>query len=115
MDEAVRHDRGGIREALLAQTALVIAILLAAPLRISTLISLNADEHIIRSRSGSRAVVYLVIPAANVKNRVPLEFVLPPKAVERSTCTGSASGRGWLQLRGHGSSRAPTGTKKAMA
>ena len=82
MKEAVRHDRGGVREALLAQTALAIAILLAAPLRIRTLVSLNADEHIIRSRSGPRAVVHLVIPAANVKNRVPLEFMLPSRVVE---------------------------------
>jgi integrase len=82
LDEAVRRDRGGVRDALLAQTALAIAILLAAPLRIRTLVSLNADEHILRSRSGPRTVVYLVIPAANVKNRVPLEFMLPSRVVE---------------------------------
>jgi integrase len=82
LDEAVRRDRGGVRDALLAQTALAIAILLAAPLRIRTLVSLNGDEHILWSRSGPRAVVHLVIPAANVKNRVPLEFMLPSRVVE---------------------------------
>ena len=58
------------------------ALLLAAPLRITTLISLSAEEHIIRSGSGPRAVVHLMIPAANVKNRIPLEFVLPSRVVE---------------------------------
>lgn len=82
MKEAMRRDRGGVRQAILAQAAVAIAILLAAPLRIRTLVGLNADEHILRWRSGPRAVVHLVIPAALIKNRLSLEFVLPPRVVE---------------------------------
>jgi integrase len=82
MDEAVRRDRGGVREAVRAQTALAIAILIAALVRIRTLVSLKRDEHILRSRLGRQAVVQLVIPAALVKNRVDLQLVLPPRVVE---------------------------------
>jgi integrase len=83
MDEAQRRDRGGEREARLAQRAVAIAILLlAAPLRIRTLVGLDRDKHIIRSRAGRRAVAHLVIPAEDVKNRVALHFALPLSIVE---------------------------------
>jgi len=80
--EAVRRDRGGVAEAVAVQSALAIAIELAAPLRINTLVKLNRDQHIARSRPGPRGVVHLVIPASDVKNRMPLELVLPPRVVE---------------------------------
>jgi integrase len=80
--EAVRHDRGGVAEAVEVQSALAIAVLLAAPLRIHTLVKLNLDQHIVRSRPGPRGVVHLVIPASDVKNRVPLELELPIRVVE---------------------------------
>jgi integrase len=80
--EVVRRDRGGAVEAVAVQTALAIAIELAAPLRIHTLARLNLDQHIFRSRPGPRGVVHLVIPACNVKNRVLLELALPPRVVE---------------------------------
>jgi integrase len=80
--EAVRRDRGGVAEAVELQSALAIAIELAAPLRINTLVKLNRDHHIVRSRPGPRGVVHLVIPASDVKNRVPLELMLPPRVVE---------------------------------
>jgi hypothetical protein len=80
--EAVRRDRGGVAEAVAAQSALAIAIELAAPLRINTLVKLNLDQHIVRPRPGPRGVVHLVIPASDVKNRMPLELELPPRVVE---------------------------------
>ncbi len=80
--EAARRDRGGVAEAVAVQSALAIAIELAAPLRINTLVKLKLDQHIARSRPGPRGVVHLVIPASDVKNRVPLELVLPPRVVE---------------------------------
>jgi len=43
---------------------------------------LNADEHIRRWGSGQRAIVHLLIPGTLVKNRQPLEFVMPQRAVE---------------------------------
>jgi hypothetical protein len=80
--EAVRRDRGGVTEAVEVQSALAIAIELAAPLRINTLVKLNLDQHIVRSRPGPHGVVHLVIPASDVKNRVPLELELPTRVVE---------------------------------
>jgi integrase len=82
MAEALRRDRGGREEAVLAQTAVAIQMLLAAPLRVRTLVSLQRDEHIVRSRPGPRAVVNLMIPPELVKNRTTLEFVLPPRVVK---------------------------------
>ena len=80
--EAVRRDRGRAAEAVAVQSALAIAIELAAPLRIHTLARLNLDQHIVRSRPGPRGIVHLAIPACDVKNRVPLELALPPRVVE---------------------------------
>jgi hypothetical protein len=83
MDEAQRRDRGRELEARLVQRAVAIAILLlAAPLRIRSLVGLDRDKHIIRSHAGRRAVVHLMIPAEDVKNRLALQFVLPPDVVE---------------------------------
>jgi integrase len=82
MAEALRRDRGGTEEAVLAQTAVAIQMLLAAPLRVRTLVSLQRDKHIMRSRPGPRAAVNLMIPAELVKNRKALEFVLPPRVVK---------------------------------
>jgi integrase len=80
--EAVRRDRGGAAEAVAVQSALAIALELAAPLRIHTLAKLDLDQHVVRSRPGPRGVVHLVIPARDVKNRVPLELELPSRVVE---------------------------------
>src|SRR5262249_61344027 len=78
--EARRHDRGGITEALKMQNALALAILLVCPLRIKNLAGLNLERHIRRPRPRGGAV-HLVLPAHQVKNKVPLEFVPPPDVV----------------------------------
>jgi integrase len=56
--------------------------LLVAPLRMRTLVNLDRDKHIIRSRAGRRSVVYLAIPGENVKNGIALHYILPPGVVE---------------------------------
>jgi integrase len=61
------------------QTALALALLLVCPLRIKNLAGLNLERHITRLRPGGK--VHLVIPAHEVKNKVPLEFELPPEVV----------------------------------
>jgi integrase len=81
MDEAVHLDRGGASEAVLAQTAVAIAIELVAMLRIKTLVNLT-EEHLLRSHPGRRAIVHLVIPGTITKNRRPIELALPPWVVE---------------------------------
>jgi integrase len=63
--------------ALQVQSALAIAILLVAPLRVKNLAGLTLDRHVVRARAGVRAVRHLVIPAHEVKNASPLEFELP--------------------------------------
>ena len=80
--DALRHDRGGVTEALIVQTAVAIAIVLAVPMRIKNLANLNLERHVVRSRLGTGAVVHLVIPKGEVKNKEPLEFELSAPVVE---------------------------------
>src|SRR5262249_54593266 len=80
MEKAMRIDRGGIQEAIIAQSAVAIAILLAAPLRIRALVNLNRDVHLICSRP-PHAVAYLMIPPELIKNQTSVEFVVPPRVV----------------------------------
>jgi hypothetical protein len=82
MDDAVRRDRGGVPEAVQAQTAVAIAIELKAPIRIRTLVSLDLEQHIVRSRPGPGAIAHLVIPRELVKNREPLLLELPSSVVQ---------------------------------
>ena len=74
-------DRGGVADALRMQSAVALAILLVAPLRVKNLARLNLEYHITRSRPGRGGKVHLVIPAHEVKNKVPLEFELPADVV----------------------------------
>jgi integrase len=81
MEDAVCRDRGGIQEAVQAQTAVAIAIELKCSLRVRTLVGLDLERHIVRSRPGPGAVVHLVIPPELVKNREPLLLELPASVV----------------------------------
>src|SRR5882724_5400831 len=61
------------------QTAVALALLLVCPLRIKNLAGLDLERHITWLRPGGK--VHLVIPAHEVKNKVPLEFELPADVV----------------------------------
>ncbi len=71
----------GYNDAVHAQTALAIAIELVAPMRAKNLAGLQLDRHLIRSRPEPGAVMHLVIPPGEVKNKNPLEFELPRDVV----------------------------------
>ena len=71
LDHGMSH-----HQAVKLQSALAIAILFVAPVRIKNLAGLTLDRHLLRSRPGG--VFHLVIPAHEVKNNTPLEFELPP-------------------------------------
>jgi integrase len=71
-----RSPKPGYNDAVHVQTAVAIALELVAPLRAKNLAGLELGRHIIHSRSGRGAVVHLVIPAGEVKNKKPLEFRL---------------------------------------
>jgi integrase len=71
----------GYNDAVRAQTALAIAIELVAPMRAKNLAGLRLDRHLIRSRPEPGAVMHLVIPPGEVKNKNPLEFELPQDVV----------------------------------
>jgi integrase len=71
-------------EALRLQTALAIAILLAAPIRVANLAGLRLDRHLLRQGGGGQAEApraRLVLPASEVKNNRDLEHPLPPWVV----------------------------------
>jgi integrase len=64
-----------------ARSALAVAILLAAPIRLGNLIALRLGVHVLSSRLGMRGVWHLVIPADETKNSRALEFALPAHVV----------------------------------
>jgi integrase len=59
-------------QAIRVQSALAIAILTIAPMRIKNLASLRLGRHVVHTRPGG--VRHIVIPAEEVKNRAPLAF-----------------------------------------
>ena len=65
----------GYQNAVLMQSALAIAILQVAPMRIKNLASLRLDQHLARGHNS--AVCTIVLPPAEVKNGVAMEFELP--------------------------------------
>jgi integrase len=70
------------RDALALQSAVAIAILIAAPVRSHNLASIHIGRHLIWGRNGSRETCHLVFPANEVKNDIDLEFKLPPWVIE---------------------------------
>jgi integrase len=65
--------------AVQARSALGVAILLAAPIRLGNLVALRVGVHLLSSRAGS--AWHLVIPADETKNTRMLEFALPAYVV----------------------------------
>jgi integrase len=76
--EVLRHDRGGVAEALAVQAAVATELWLFVPLRIANFAGLRLDQHLIRreDRRGERPWA-IHVPAAVVKNRLDLDFELP--------------------------------------
>ncbi len=72
----------GHREALAAQTALVVELLLFVPIRRRNLVSLNLNRHVRYQFDGRQKMIFIHIPADEVKNHVPLDFELPIETVE---------------------------------
>jgi integrase len=64
------------------QNALAIDILLVAPLRMKNLTALNFDEHIQWPQGQGKPAVVL-FKAEETKNKIPLEFDLPPVLSDR--------------------------------
>jgi integrase len=64
------------------QNALAIDILLVAPLRMKNLTALNFDEHIYWPEGQGKPAI-VVFNADETKNKVPLEFELPPVLSDR--------------------------------
>jgi integrase len=79
--EVERAKRKGVREAKLMQTAVAIELLLVAPVRVSTLASIEVNRHLALVQAEPRQL-HLRFPASEVKNRIELEFPLPPETVE---------------------------------
>ena len=77
----VARDEPSCSNAIQIQSAVAIALELVAPLRAKNLAGLMLGRHFVRARSGPGAVVHLVVPPGEIKNRVPLEFELPPDMV----------------------------------
>jgi len=69
------------RSAMLAQTAVAIAILINAPIRIKNLRSLDRARHFVPLFSTRERGMQLVLPKEEVKNDVDLEFPLAPSAM----------------------------------
>jgi site-specific recombinase XerD len=73
---AKRSKRTTRRTALLVQTAVMVELLTYSQIRIENLANLNIGEHLIRSRTRS-GMMHLAVPAHEVKNRTPIEAILP--------------------------------------
>jgi len=80
-DKALRRPVDS-RSALMVQTALAIALLTVAPLRLDNLRILDRRIHFRRAFSIDAPYVQLSIPASEVKNKVDLEFPIPPRIMD---------------------------------
>lgn len=65
------------RTALRVQTALAIAMLTVAPMRLGNLLRLDRERHFVWAFSAAERHRHLIVPAAEVKNDVDLDFPLP--------------------------------------
>ena len=75
----VARKETGKKAQLLAQSAVLIEILIHAPLRISNLTTLRLDRHLNRVDGQ----IYINVPAAESKNSEPLHYVLPLRVAQR--------------------------------
>ena len=75
--EAMRH---GQRAAVLVQTAVAIAILLFAPMRMRNLSMIDIEQHLVRP-GRKRDVLLIVFERSEVKNRQWLDYPVPDDAI----------------------------------
>ena len=73
-----RDKRAPAQKAVLAQMAAAIALLQATPIRVGNLCAIDIHQHLKPQRNG----VYLVIDESETKNRNPVDFNIPPYALE---------------------------------
>lgn len=70
------------RAALRCQTALIHEIMLVAPLRLTNLVQLRIGVNLVWQQAARQDRLFLVIPAATVKNSVDVEFELPTRVAK---------------------------------
>lgn len=70
--EAARRSSDDVRAAILCQVALVIEILLMAPMRMGNLIRLRIDQHVVRYGE----IIHLVLPGSETKNGEEIVYPL---------------------------------------
>ena len=70
------------RDALLAQAAFTVALLLNAPARIGNIAEINLDTHLRRVGSGGEEKVFLMFPGDEVKNEEDLLYPLSDRTRE---------------------------------
>jgi integrase len=70
------------REALAVMYAVAIEILLACPMRVGNLASLDIEKHLRWHGQGQDQRLAVVIPGSEVKNRQPIEIDLPKESVK---------------------------------
>jgi integrase len=75
--EVRRDDTGHRRDALRAMYAVAVGFLIAAPIRVKNLTSLEFERHLERVNSGGQPKIHLIIPEHEVKNGEPFEIALP--------------------------------------
>jgi site-specific recombinase XerD len=85
-DDAERRSPPDRMAAVQVMLAVALEILFRMPLRMTNLASLDIDRHLIRSGWSAEATRLLVIPAAEVKNRVDLEGELPASVFHLIDC-----------------------------
>ena len=76
-----KADRGSQRDALKIQSALIIELLLMAPMRLGNLAGIDLQKHLSWTRDGRRGIVHLAIPGQETKTGEPLEFELTKDTV----------------------------------
>jgi Phage integrase family len=81
MAKARQHRHAPVRAAVMAQVAVAIAIESVAPVRIANLTSIRLGTNLIKP-GGPNSNYWLTFPDHDVKNRVKLNYPLPPGVTE---------------------------------
>lgn len=82
MKRARSPDVTSHKAALMARLAVILEILLICPMRLKNLRHLRADQHFRRLDPKGQRVTHIVVDAADVKNREPIEWPVPPESAE---------------------------------